>query len=60
MSPEQPLSVPVDRVLAVTQGQRNTVMDENAQLRALVDQLLEEKKALAAEAERLRAGVPVN
>ncbi|NUW45535.1 hypothetical protein [Nonomuraea rhodomycinica] len=55
---ETQLSVATDAVLKVTAGQRNAALDENAQLRALVQQLVDERDELAAENKRLRAAGP--
>jgi hypothetical protein len=54
VSAEQPISVPVDRVLVATQGQRNTAFDELAKAQAFIEQLAAERDELAAEVERLR------
>lgn len=56
MDNQQQLSVPTDAVLAVVAGQRNAALDENAQLRVLVEQLVRERDDLAVEVGRLREG----
>lgn len=56
MDNQQQLSVPTDAVLAVVAGQRNAALDENAQLRVLVEQLVIERDDLAVEVGRLREG----
>jgi len=49
------LSVPTDAVLTVTREQRNQALDENAWLRAYVEQLTSERDQLAAEVKQLRS-----
>jgi hypothetical protein len=53
--PEQQLSVPVEAVAPVLAQQRNTAMDQVAQLEAFAMQLMTERDQLAAEVEKLRA-----
>lgn len=48
-SPDQPMSVPTDAVLAVVEKQRNAAHTELAKAQVLIEQL-------AAEVERLRGG----
>ncbi|MEV5561067.1 hypothetical protein AB0L44_46160 [Nonomuraea wenchangensis] len=55
MTSEQQVSVPVDRVLAVTQQQRNGVLDELAMAQVLTEHLTAERDELAAEVQRLRS-----
>ncbi|MEV4287343.1 hypothetical protein AB0K40_17705 [Nonomuraea bangladeshensis] len=54
MSEQQQVSVPVDRVLAVTQQQRNNVLDELAMAQVLIEHLTAERDELAAEVKQLR------
>jgi hypothetical protein len=60
MSDEQPVSVPVDRVLVVTQSQRNGALDELAMAQVLIEQLTAERDRLAAEVKRLRSAESVS
>lgn len=48
------LSVPIEAVLKNVTDQRNNALDENAGLRAVLDQVVAERDQLAAEVERLR------
>ena len=57
-SPDQPVSVPTDAVLAIVENQRNAAHTELAKAQVLINQLVAERDELAAENERLRGGTP--
>lgn len=50
----QPTSVPISGILAMTQQQRNKLADENAMLWAHVEELTTERDQLTAELAQLR------
>lgn len=54
-TPTQQLSVPTEAVLDMVAGQRNQALDENAQLRAYLGQVLADNERLQAEVDKLRA-----
>ena len=53
---DQPMTVPTDVVLTVTQAQRNTALDELAKAQVLISLLTVERDDALAELERLRQG----
>lgn len=52
----EPVSIDLQGYADQVARQRNAAMDENAQLRVLVDQVMAERDDLTAEVERLRGG----